>query len=295
MDAFISHSSQQTELAVRVEALLEADGLAVWLDRSEIRLGALLRRELQSSIEACRVLVLLWSKAAAKSRWVAAELLTAYHLGRFILAGTCDAAKPPFFLQSTIYLDLRRPESEWASRLVRAVRESPDGANETPPDMRAPSPDLDRAVRGIALKQAEVLDRLGVRDLDGARERQRLLDPVVADARKRWKLERDVLNLAGYHAKNGYLLKHWDAIQAGRPPADPLLARAERFFFEALFVQPDDASALNGLGSVLILERELDAAEFFVRRAIAIGEASGLDYGDARHDLELIRAFRGSG
>jgi hypothetical protein len=296
MDAFISHSSQQADLAARVEAILEADGLEVWLDRSEIRLGALLRRELQSSIEACRVLVLLWSKAAAKSRWVAAELLTAYHLDRFILAGTCDSAQPPFFLRSTIYLDFRRPESEWAPRLARAVRESAAGPNEIPPDMRAPSAEVDGAVRTIAARQAAVLDRLGVRDLDGARAQQKLLDPMVAEARKRWKFERDVLNLAGYHAKNGYLLKHWDAIQAGRPPADPLLARAERCFFDALFVAPGDASALNGLGSVLILERELDAAEFFVRRAIAIAEASGLDYPDAKHDLELIRAFaRGQG
>lgn len=292
MDAFISHSSQQAELAGRVEALLEADGLEVWLDRSEIRLGALLRRELQSSIEACRLLVLLWSKAAAKSRWVAAELLTAYHLDRFILAGSCDGARPPFFLQSTIWLDLRRPESEWAARLVRAVRESPNARNDIPPAMRAPSAELERAVRDIALKQSEVLDRLGARDVDGARARQKLLDPVVADARRRWRFERDVLNLAGYHAKNGYLLKHWDAIQAGRAPADRLLERAERCFFDALFVAPDDASALNGLGSVLILERELDAAEFFVRRAIAIAEESGLEYGDARHDLELIRAYR---
>ena len=137
-----------------------------------------------------------------------------------------------------------------------------------------------------------MLDRLSARDLDGARAQQKLLDPMVADAKKRWKFERDVLNLAGYHAKNGYLLKHWDAIQAGRPPADPLLARAERFFFDALFVAPGDASALNGLGSVLILERELDAVEFFVRRAIAIAERSGVPYAGARHDLELIHTFR---
>jgi hypothetical protein len=293
MDAFLSHSSQQAELAARIETLLEKERLKVWLDKSEIRLGTLLREELQSNIQASRVLVLLWSRAAAKSRWVAAELLTAYHLNRFILVGVCDAAKPPYFLQSTIYLDFRRPAHEWADRLARGVRESPERANEIPPAMRAQSVELQQMVSRIAREQAAVLDRVGNGDLAGARKDQRLLDPVVADARKRWKFERDVLNLSGYHAKNGYLLKHWAAIQAGRPPADPLLERAERFFFDALFVEPNDAAALNGLGSVLILERELDAAEFFVRRAIAIAKGSGVDYGEAKHDLELIHTFRG--
>ena len=47
---------------------------------------------------------------------------------------------------------------------------------------------------------------------------------------------------------------------------DPLLLEAERLFFEALFVDPLERSALNGLGSILIYELELDAADFFVRR-----------------------------
>jgi len=36
------------------------------------------------------------------------------------------------------------------------------------------------------------------------------------------------------------LLKHWQAYQAGRPPQDRLLARAEARFFDTLFVNPDD-------------------------------------------------------
>jgi hypothetical protein len=87
MDTFISHSSKDTVLAARTEELLEEDGLKVWLDHSEIRLRALLRPELQTAIKNSCVLVLLWSQAAAKSRWVAAEVVTAFHLNRFIL--TC--------------------------------------------------------------------------------------------------------------------------------------------------------------------------------------------------------------
>ena len=84
-----------------------------------------------------------------------------------------------------------------------------------------------------------------------------------------------VLNLAGYQCKNGDMLAHWDEIQVGRVPSDPLLEQAERKFFDALCVDPCGASAVNGLASILILEHELDAAEFFVRRAIDLVKASG--------------------
>ena len=114
----------------------------------------------------------------------------------------------------------------------------------------------------------------------------------MANAEKAWPLELMILNLAGYHRKNAYMLKHWAAIQAGRPPNNRLLARAERFFFEALFVDPKEYSALNGLGSILIFERDLDAAEFFIRRAIALAEQNEVSYTAAQHDLAMIHAFK---
>jgi hypothetical protein len=131
----------------------------------------------------------------------------------------------------------------------------------------------------------EVTNHLANGDLRGANEKQQLVDRITVDAKKAWPLESTVLNLAGYHHKNAYLLKHWAAIQAGRPPKDRLLMLAERFFFEALFVNPNDYGALNGLGSILILGRDLVAAEFFIRRAIALAEQAGINYPAAEHDL----------
>ena len=69
MDAFISHSSANWAVAFKLEKALEATGLLVWLDDSEITLGALLGQELQDSIRASNALLLLWSGHAASSRW----------------------------------------------------------------------------------------------------------------------------------------------------------------------------------------------------------------------------------
>lgn len=292
MDAFISHSSKDEATARRVEQVLETNGLRTWLDRSDIQLGVLLRSELQAAIENAAIMVLLWSKGAHKSRWVAAEILTAFHLDRFIVPCALDATPLPYFLQNAIRLELRADRDDWAEPLCRAVASPRRSRNEVPAALSSTSPELQEAIVQIADGQARVLDRLDARDLDGAKALQPPVAAVMAAAAKAWPLERMVLDLAGYQHKNAYMLKHWAAIQAGRPPDDVLLERAERRFFEALFVEPNDCSALNGLGSILMFRRDLDAAEFFIRRAIEQGRQQGLDYAEAQHDLAMIQAQR---
>ena len=94
----------------------------------------------------------------------------------------------------------------------------------------------------------------------------------------------------GSHHKNSYMLKHWEAYCAGRFPKDKVLQEAERRFFDTLFVNPVDYSALNGLGNILLFEGELFAAEFFVEKAVACATKAGVAYGDAIHDLEMSPA-----
>ncbi len=291
MDAFISHSSSDTKLAARIERTLEDNGLKVWLDRSEIRLGRLLRNELQTAIRGSRVIILLWSAAAAKSRWVAAEVLTAFHSNRFVIACASDKTALPYFLQSTIYLNLQSRKTGRVDELRRAIREAPDAANDLLPRMGSQTPQLVETIRQLAEGQLAVTDRIG-NDLAAAKKYQAVAAREMRAAEKKWRMEAMILNLAGYHRKNAYMLKHWSAIMAGRPPKDPLLDRAERYFYESLFVDPNDYSALNGLGSILFYERELDAAEFFIRRAILLAETAGVNYPAAQQDLQLVQTFK---
>ena len=291
MDAFISHSSSDARLAARIERTLEDHGLEIWLDRSEIRLGQLLRKELQTAIRESRVIILLWSAAAAKSRWVAAEVLTAFHSNRFVIACASDKTALPYFLQSTIYLNLQSLKTGWVDELRRAIREAPSSANDILPRIGSETPQLVETVRQLAEGQLAVTDRIG-NDLAAAKKYQAVAACELRAAEKKWRMEAMILNLAGYHRKNAYMLKHWPAIMAGRPPKDPLLDRAEHYFYESLFVDPNDYSALNGLGSILFYERELDAAEFVIRRAILLAETAGVNYPAAQHDLQLVQTFK---
>jgi TIR domain len=292
MDAFISHSSKNRSVAAKLEQALEGAGLRVWLDDSEIRLGVLLGKELQDSIRASRVLLLLWSGHAASSRWVTSEWLTAFHMDRFIVPCVLDETPLPQCLQGSVFLRVRRVTAPVVDQLVRAVRTAPDSSNPLAPLIRSESAEVDEAIAAIAGGQQTLGDQLSTRELGEAAATQALLDDRMDEALRTWPLEPMIVNLAGYHLKNAYMLQHWDAIQAGRAPDDPLLAQAEQRFFETLAIDPTDPSALNGLGSILMFRRDLEAAEFFILAAIAQADRMQMDYPAAQDDLALVRRFK---
>ena len=284
---FVSHSSTTTDAARQVKTALEDAGFTAWLDYSDIQVGGLLRDELHDAIRQSRAVVLVWSAAAAQSRWVCAEVLTAFHLDRFIVPCVVDDTPLPQFLGSDVFVDLRKA-GDGLRQVVRGVEIAPAHANRLPPLVAAPNPEVQATVADLYERQKLVTDPLTERDLAAAARAQAQLDPDMKRAEQRWRYELQILNLGGYHRKNGYMVEHWDAIQAGRPPRDPILYEGERLFFEAALVDPLDVSALNGLASILIFELELDAAAFFNARAIELSQKQSLLYDAALQDRDLI-------
>ena len=282
---FISHASQNLDAAREIQAALQNDGLDVWLDDADIHAGVLLRNELQQAISASEAVVLLWSKPASRSRWVASEILTSFHLERFIVPCLLSNTGLPQFLSHSVFLNLRHARTNALARLGRQVMAAPKTHNPFPEVAPIQSSELKDTIRRLIAKQREILDTA---DNQAALTLQRALDGEMHAAEKQWRFDASILNLAGYHRKNAYMFKYWDEYCAGRFPADPLLREAERFFFETLFVNPTDISALNGLGNILLFEGELQAALFFVERAIEGARKAGFDYAEARHDRQLI-------
>lgn len=290
---FISHSSATAAAAARVEHAFVAAGFDAWLDNSDLGLGVQLRSELHDSIRNSRAMVLVWSEPASRSRWVSAEILTAFHMDRYIVPCVTDGTPLPQFFGHPVYLDLRAATDDGLRRLVHAVETAPASANPVAPVVASPSAELIRARDRLIRGQARVNDALGTRQLAAAARAQKTLDAQMADAEARWPLNLTILNLGGYHRKNAYMVRHWEAIQAGRPPMDPGLIDAERCFFKAALVDPTDLSAINGLASVLIFELELDIAAFFNDRALALARQGGLPYDDAEQDRAMIAWMRG--
>lgn len=291
---FISHSSVNLEDAMQVEAALKLGGFDAWLDDSDIRVGVLLGKELQQAIKGSRAVVLIWSEAAQKSPWVTTEILTAFHSNRFILPYTLDATEFPQFLSRSIYRDLSKDRAGVLSKLAQDVKRAPRSRNEFPGVTSYQSPELEKTIYELNDRQMAVLDRVGNNDLIDADRLQQELDIKMNAAELHWKVDPMILSLAGYHRKNGYMIKHWEEYSAGRFPKDNLLEEGRARFFETLLINPIDYSALNGLGNILLFQGELDAAEFFVSSAIKCAENDGVDYGQAKGDLKLIQFRMGN-
>ena len=127
-DAFISYSSKNSAIASKIKDELENNKFRIWLDTSELEYGVLLRDQIQSSIFDSRVLILMWSRHASKSRWVSAELLSAFHSHHFIVPCILDNIKLPQFLQDTKYIDLRKNKDN-EENLSIAIRNAPNSSN----------------------------------------------------------------------------------------------------------------------------------------------------------------------
>jgi TIR domain len=253
-----------------------------------VRFGALLRDALQSAIRECRVLVLVWSKPASESRWVIAEMFTALHSGCFIIPCVLDRTPLPHFLQNTAWLDRQRDRAKLGEKLCAAIRGAPRGGNKVAPFAGGTNREVAEAVKSLRNAQAAELDAL-LKDRTKAAELHEKVDSALRVVAKAFPFEPMILSLAGYHRKNAYLGKHWDAIQAGQAPKDSLLEEAEGYFFKVLCFKPFDPSSLNGLGSVLLLERELSAAAFFIQSAIKL---TGGHYPEAEEDLKWVRLLQ---
>lgn len=293
-DAFISHSSRDMDAALHLERSLSDAGLSAWVDRDNIRAGGVLIPTLQAALQDSRNIVILWTSTSAASAWVTTEWTSVVNLNhqketttqKGVIPCRWDDTPLALFLLNYVFCDFRTSFQDGAASLVAALR----GAVErTPP----PAPFRPSTfVQQIMAGQSDVLNALAASDPATARRLQGNLNGLVDTALREQPDDPYVLALAGYDKKNQYLIEHWDAVQALQSPKDRLLDDAAAFFFKALSIRPEDPSALNGLGSVFILRRDLDAAEFYVTRSLARARQEGFDYPYAKQDLQLIQYLK---
>ncbi|MBN1660287.1 MAG: CHAT domain-containing protein [Anaerolineae bacterium] len=122
-------------------------------------------------------------------------------------------------------------------------------------------------ILAIAARQRQAYDEARNR-LDAAREAAEHADP----------LDLNTLALRGYIAK---MLAELAEIRNDSPERERMYLEAARFFDHVVRLDPDHASAHNGLGNVLYARGEIDRAIDAYRRAVELQPT----YAAAHHDL----------
>ena len=285
-DAFISHSSRDRSTAELVEAALGVK--RVWLDRSDIRLGSLLGRELLTNLRKSRTTLLVWSAHASKSPWVQTEWIGAVNLGKPLIPLVLDKTTLPQCLANTLWLSLGAAPKDQMTELVRTVRGRRPKGGSVSPAMRLPDPARDSEIDRLARGQDAMFVKSDAGDRAGARRLQRQLDRTIGTLVKQYPLDSGVAVLWAYNAKNDVLLAHEDQIAAGIRVVDKRLDDARWRFLHALWLDPFNAEALNGLGTLAWFDHDLETADFFVRAALR--QLPG--YAAARHDLAMIQQLK---
>lgn len=102
---FISYAWENQSLARQLQRDLQNDGVEVFVDYAELKGGDSLPARISKALDWCDTLVLLWSKDAAQSRWVAREWECADQLERRIIPCKLDDAVLPALMRNMVYLD----------------------------------------------------------------------------------------------------------------------------------------------------------------------------------------------
>lgn len=149
-------------------------------------------------------------------------------------------------------------------------------------EIEADVADREGEIMGIYRLQAAALTAIQGRDYREAADK---LEEADARLAARLALAPDdlmLLDLQGYQHKNWAMIR-----PAGKQEE---LDEAERLFRHVIEVEPRDASAINGLGSVAILRDDLDEAERLILEALELEPT----YRAAQHDLDLVHRIRTS-
>lgn len=124
---FVSHSSDNRELAQELATFLEAKKVRVWIAPRDVRPGADYSEQLQLAIETCAAFVVLVTEMANKSPYVRAETEMAFSSHKPIFPVRVTDIKPApglaFFLKIRHWTDAFGPfKTDNLDRLVRELQ-----------------------------------------------------------------------------------------------------------------------------------------------------------------------------
>ncbi|MCP4468089.1 MAG: SUMF1/EgtB/PvdO family nonheme iron enzyme [Halieaceae bacterium] len=113
---FISYASEDRGKVAKLADLLEADGWPVWWDREDMSVGRPLNEVIDSAIDESFCVLVCWSKASIKSRWVIDEATEGLDQEK-LLPVLFEAVKRPMGFRNIYFINF----SEWDGKATHSA------------------------------------------------------------------------------------------------------------------------------------------------------------------------------
>lgn len=161
MKVFISHASEDTQIAQKIRSYLANKDIDVFDDKTDISMGSNLASSINEAISSSDAILFVISKNTEKSRWVNQEISLAINnklKGKDVKLIPIVAEKNsaiPFFLKDYVYLDLTRSQTfdSGMSRLLESL--SSDKKTSIAQDLEAKVANIEIEKELLKLKSLE--------------------------------------------------------------------------------------------------------------------------------------------
>ena len=125
-DVFVSYAGDDSDVVLPLVDRLESHGVAIWVDRRRITGGMTWAQEIVRAIRRCKVLLLMCSDAALRSRAVAQEIQLAwkYRLAYIpvLLHPTAYTEQLEFFLEGSQWIGVYDlAPDDWVPTIVASL------------------------------------------------------------------------------------------------------------------------------------------------------------------------------
>ena len=181
--------------------------------------------------------------------------------------------------------DLQNVSNEMLRVAFNSGKKWIEDSNPTPEEVEAWMDKREPALIKISQLESIGLSALRDRDLSAADTALQQTEEYLKSALGKLPNDSMLLNLKGYLYKNRAL--KYRELDMGDKVKDEL-DKAEKVLQKVITIEPQDPSALNGLGSIFIIRGDLDRAEEYIDKALNVDPS----YPAAKRDLRRIKHLR---
>ncbi len=199
---FISHASKDKDFVDRLVSDLAAQGVPVWYDKLDVRLGDSIPGKINSGISEAKYFLIVLSPAAVESKWVREEMNAALmrqvaSAGTFLLTVLVEDCDIPPLLDHRRFADFRGDYEAGLEELLEVFGRDAKAAELAGEKLVHPWPDLEVSDSEFIYLHSTRFDKFFRMNCDLEWTADRTIDYIVSTISLPWRKEFPEMGMRG--------------------------------------------------------------------------------------------------